>query len=122
MYKEDTFPQKTNLGIGAYRTAEGKTWILPSVKAAEEATCNDACADKEYQPIDGKPEYKRPVQELIFTPEEIDSGEIVTIQALSGTGSLSIITQFMVGFLGTTKIHIPDPTWGNHPAVSSVPG
>merc|ERR1719183_322390 len=88
LYKEDTFPSKVNLGIGAYRTAEGKTWILPSVKAAEEAVCNDACADKEYQPIDGKPEYKRGVQDLIFTPEEIDSGSIVTIQALSGPVSL----------------------------------
>jgi aspartate aminotransferase len=117
MYKEDTFPTKVNLGIGAYRTAEGKTWILPSVKAAEEAVCNDACAEKEYQPIDGKPEYKRPVQELIFTPEEIDSGSIVTVQALSGTGSLQMISQFMVGFLGVKHIHIPDPTWGNHPAV-----
>jgi aspartate/tyrosine/aromatic aminotransferase len=117
MYKEDTFPTKVNLGIGAYRTAEGKTWILPSVKAAEEAVCSDSCADKEYQPIDGKPEYKRPVQELIFSPEMIDSGTVVSVQALSGTGSLTIITQFMVNWLGAKKIYIPDPTWGNHPAI-----
>eukprot|EP00746_Dinoflagellata_sp_MGD_P160958 gnl/MRDRNA2_/MRDRNA2_87944_c0_seq1.p1 gnl/MRDRNA2_/MRDRNA2_87944_c0~~gnl/MRDRNA2_/MRDRNA2_87944_c0_seq1.p1 ORF type:complete len:474 (-),score=101.19 gnl/MRDRNA2_/MRDRNA2_87944_c0_seq1:86-1507(-) len=117
MYKEDPFPKKVNLGIGAYRTAEGKPWILPSVAAAEKAVITDPAADKEYVPIDGKPEYKRPVQELIFTKSDIDSGRIVTVQALSGTGSLSIITQFMVNFLGVTKIYIPDPTWGNHPAV-----
>ena len=44
-------------------------------------------------------------------PEEIDSGRIVTAQALSGTGSLQIIAQFMVEFLKVKKIHIPNPTW-----------
>jgi aspartate aminotransferase len=106
-----------NLGVGAYRTPEGKPWILPSVKAAEKACCNDPAGNKEYEPIDGKPEYKRPVQELIFTPEMIDSGKIVTVQALSGTGSLQVIGQFMVDHCGAKKIHIPDPTWGNHPAI-----
>jgi len=117
MFKEDSFPKKVNLGVGAYRTAEGKTWILPSVAAAENAVCSDPAADKEYVPIDGKPEYKRPVQELIFTAAEIDSGRIVTAQALSGTGSLQMIAQFMVNFCKVTTIHIPDPTWGNHPAI-----
>jgi aspartate aminotransferase len=117
MFKEDTSPVKVNLGVGAYRTAEGKPWILPSVKAAEEAIGQDPGADKEYVPIDGKPEHKRPVQDLIFTPEEIDSGRLVTVQALSGTGSLQMIAQFMVEFLAAKKIYIPDPTWGNHPAI-----
>jgi aspartate aminotransferase len=117
MFKEDSSPKKVNLGIGAYRTAEGKTWILPSVAAAEKAVTTDPNADKEYVPIDGKPEYKRAIQEMIFTKEEIDSGKIVTVQALSGTGSLQVIGQFLVNFLNTTKIYIPDPTWGNHPAI-----
>ena len=31
-FKADPFPQKVNLGIGAYRTDEGKPWVLPVVK------------------------------------------------------------------------------------------
>jgi len=116
-FKEDSFAQKCNLGIGAYRTAEGKPWILPSVKAAEEAVIADPTADKEYVPIDGKPEHKKPVQELIFNKDTIDSGTLVTCQALSGTGSLSLIGQFLKSYLGVGKIHLPDPTWGNHPAI-----
>jgi len=117
MFKEDTFSKKVNLGIGAYRTAEGKTWILPSVAAAERAVITDPAAEKEYCPIDGKPEHKRPVQDLIFSREDIESGRIVTAQALSGTGSLAVITQFICNFLNVKKMYIPDPTWGNHPAV-----
>jgi len=117
LFKADKFDKKCNLGVGAYRTAEGKTWILPSVAAAERAVIAEAGVDKEYVPIDGKPEYKQAVQELIFTPEEIKSGKLVTVQALSGTGSLQIIGQFLKEFLNVKTIHIPDPTWGNHPAI-----
>jgi len=117
LFKADKFEKKCNLGVGAYRTAEGKTWILPSVAAAEKAVISEAGVDKEYVPIDGKPEYKKAVQELIFTPAEIASGKLVTVQALSGTGSLQIIGQFLKEFLGVNTIHIPDPTWGNHPAI-----
>jgi hypothetical protein len=31
-YKADKFPQKVNLGVGAYRDNEGKPWVLPVVK------------------------------------------------------------------------------------------
>jgi len=117
LFKADKFEKKCNLGVGAYRTAEGKTWILPSVAAAEKAVISEAGVDKEYVPIDGKPEYKQAVQELIFTPAEIASGKLVTVQALSGTGSLQIIGQFLKEHLGVSTIHIPDPTWGNHPAI-----
>jgi len=117
MFKNDEFAKKVNLGVGAYRTGDGKTWILPSVAAAEQAVVADPSGDKEYVPIDGKPEFKKAVQELIFTPEEIGSGKLVTVQALSGTGSLQIIGQFLNNFVGVQKIYIPDPTWGNHPAI-----
>lgn len=110
MFKEDASPMKVNLAVGAYRTAEGKPWILPSIRSAEIALLSDPGSDKEYVPIDGKPEFKRPVQELIFSPEEIDSGRIVTAQALSGAGSLQIIAQFLAAHCKVRKIHLPDPT------------
>ena len=31
-YKADTFPQKVNLGVGAYRDDNNKPWVLPVVK------------------------------------------------------------------------------------------
>jgi len=31
-YKADKFPQKVNLGVGAYRDNDGKPWVLPVVK------------------------------------------------------------------------------------------
>ena len=31
-YVTDTFPQKVNLGVGAYRDDNSKPWVLPVVK------------------------------------------------------------------------------------------
>merc|ERR1719498_1040052 len=116
-FKEDTFPQKVNLGVGAYRTEEGKPWPLPSVLEAQMMVAKDPTEDKEYVPIDGKPEHKKFVQQLIFSDAEIASGNLATCQAMSGTGSLSIIGQFLSSFMNCKTIHLPDPTWGNHHAI-----
>jgi hypothetical protein len=31
-YQADTYPQKVNLGVGAYRDDDSKPWVLPVVK------------------------------------------------------------------------------------------
>jgi aspartate aminotransferase len=116
-FKEDKFEKKVNLGIGAYRTEDGKPWPLPSVLTAQLAVCQDEKEDKEYVPIDGKPEHKKPVQQLIFSDAEIETGNIATAQALSGTGSLSLIGSFLTELKGSKVIHLPSPTWGNHNAI-----
>jgi len=103
-------------GIGAYRTEEGKPWILPSVTKAENMMVAVEGRDKEYNPIDGKPEHKKPVQQLIFPDAVVDGGCVATAQALSGTGSLQVVGQFM-NYMGVKKIYHSVPTWGNHPAI-----
>jgi len=35
-YKNSTDGAKINLGVGAYRGPKGETWVLPSVRKAEE--------------------------------------------------------------------------------------
>lgn len=116
-FKEDKCPEKVNLGIGAYRTEEGKPWPLPSVLKAQMMVAQDPNEDKEYVPIDGKAEHKKFVQQLIFSDDEIETGRLATTQAMSGTGSLSIIGQFLSSFMNCKTIHLPDPTWGNHHAI-----
>merc|ERR1712130_627796 len=35
-HKADSHPEKINLGVGAYRDDQGKPYVLPSVKEAEQ--------------------------------------------------------------------------------------
>jgi hypothetical protein len=50
-FKADPAADKVNLGIGAYRTSEGKPMVLKCVREAEKRICNDMTLDKEYLPM-----------------------------------------------------------------------
>ena len=54
-----------NLGVGAYRTDEGKPFVLESVKKAEQAIASENL-DKEYAPISGLPEFCQASAKLAF--------------------------------------------------------
>jgi len=120
-FKNDTDPRKVNLGIGAYRTEEGKPWVLPVVVKAEEQMLRETgkTVDKEYIPIDGLPSLKECTQRLIFGEKKPN---VASSQALSGTGALRIVGEFMNQFLGIKKIYYSDPTWGNHPTIFQKSG
>jgi aspartate/tyrosine/aromatic aminotransferase len=45
-YKKDNDSRKLNLGVGAYRTAEGKPLVLKVVRAAEKRIASDTSRDK----------------------------------------------------------------------------
>lgn len=53
-FRESTHPNKVNVCVGAYRDENGKPWVLPSVRRAEEILWQQR-EEKEYLPIEGKP-------------------------------------------------------------------
>ena len=55
-FKKDTNPKKVLLGMGAYRDDNGKPYILPCVKRAEELILEREM-DHEYAPIQGIDSY-----------------------------------------------------------------
>lgn len=73
--------------------------------------------DKEYLPISGLAEFTKSSAELAFGESSpvIRDGLNVTVQGLSGTGSLTIGAFYLSDFLqGPKEVHVPNPTWGNH--------
>ncbi|KAF4685870.1 hypothetical protein FOZ60_005978 [Perkinsus olseni] len=118
-YKADTFPQKVNLGIGAYRDEEGNPKVLDVVRKVDQQLAADMKVDKEYAPIDGFPALKPLSQRLLFGES---SDRIASSQALSGTGALRIIGDFCAKHLNKPAIYISDPTWGNHLKVFGAAG
>ncbi len=56
---------KVNLGVGAYRTDDGKPFVLESVKKAEQSIANDGL-DKEYAPISGVLDFCQASAKLAF--------------------------------------------------------
>lgn len=122
-YKADPFPQKVNLGIGAYRTGEGKPYVFPVVRKAEMRIANDHTLDKEYSPITGDEAFLKGARGVLFGWDHADvtSGRVSSAQTLSGTGALRVIADFLAKFR-PSAIYVSVPTWGNHNTVFATAG
>ncbi|KAG6990968.1 hypothetical protein G7Y79_00060g092720 [Physcia stellaris] len=117
-FKADSFGEKINLGVGAYRDDKGKPYVLPSVKAAEQKVLN-ANLDKEYAGITGVPSFTKAAAVLAYSSGSnvIKDDRLVITQSISGTGALRIGGEFLARFYPSKKIYIPTPSWANHNAV-----
>ncbi|KXL43114.1 hypothetical protein M433DRAFT_131148 [Acidomyces richmondensis BFW] len=123
-FKKDPKPTKINLGVGAYRDDQGKPYVLPSVREAEQRVLK-ANMDKEYAPITGVPDFTRAAALLAYGSDcaPLKEGSIAITQSISGTGALRIGGAFLQRFFpGEKTIYIPTPSWANHKAVFSDSG
>ncbi|CAN4085029.1 unnamed protein product [Withania somnifera] len=123
-YNKDTSPLKVNLGVGAYRTEEGKPLVLNVVRRAEQMLVNDTSRVKEYLSITGLADFNKLSAKLIFGADSpaIQENRVTTVQCLSGTGSLRVGAEFLARQYHERTIYIPQPTWGNHPKVFTLSG
>ncbi|KAJ2887515.1 aspartate transaminase aat1, partial [Coemansia aciculifera] len=119
-YKRDGDARKINLGVGAYRTDEGKPYVLNSVSKAEQSLLQKSL-DKEYLPITGHAKFTTAAVELAYGNGAADNasvlGRVAVTQSISGTGALRIGGAFLQRFTAGKAIYVPTPTWGNHGAV-----
>lgn len=124
-FRADRDPRKLNLGVGAYRTEDGKPLVLNVVRKAEQAIINDPTLNHEYLGITGNPDFCRLSRELAFGADcvPVREGRVLTVQSLSGTGALRVGGEFLgVHHAGPKVIRVPNPTWGNHKAVFTRSG
>jgi aromatic-amino-acid transaminase len=106
----DKNPAKVNLGVGVYTDDNGKIPLLDSVRRAEELRLKTS-PHRGYLPIDGLAAYDQAVQQLVFSKA---SKEIVTVQALGGTGGLKIGADFLKQLNPSAQVWISEPSWENH--------
>jgi len=109
-YVADQNPRKVNLGVGVYYDDNGKIPLLECVRHAESERLKSA-PHRGYLPIDGLQAYDRAVQELVFGSQKPN---IVTVQALGGTGGLKIGADFLKAFYPGAQVWVSEPSWENH--------
>ncbi|MCG6315413.1 aspartate/tyrosine/aromatic aminotransferase [Vibrio vulnificus] len=122
-FKKDPRAEKINLGVGIYKTEQGETPVLATVKKAEAALVETE-KTKSYLTIEGTAEYALAVQKLLFgaDAELISAQRAKTAQAPGGTGALRVAGEFIKRQLGDVKIWISNPTWANHHGVFRAAG
>jgi aspartate/tyrosine/aromatic aminotransferase len=116
-FQKDPRKNKVNLGVGLYKTADLKTPLLNSVKAAE-AELLKLEKSKEYLPIDGDPLFLETMGALVFGESKWANQKqrIAAFQTVGGTGALKIGGTFIKEELKSSLV-ISNPTWPNHRGV-----
>jgi aromatic-amino-acid transaminase len=122
-FNADTRGTKVNLGVGVYFDNNGKIPLLGAIKAAEETRVK-AGLPRGYQPIEGNPAYNNAVQQLLFGKDSalLASGQVITAQALGGTGALKVGADYLKRLNPNAKVYISDPSWENHRALFESAG
>lgn len=121
-YKKDPDSSKVNLGVGAYRDDEGKPFILPSIRMAEEKIFQKGL-NHEYAPISGLGTFTAAAAKLAFGADSpmLQRKSNCTVQSLSGTGALRLGLEFISRFYAKEKtVWLSNPTWGNHPQICNM--
>jgi aromatic-amino-acid transaminase len=122
-FNADARTTKVNLGVGVYFDDNGKIPLLAAVKAAEDIRVK-AALPRGYQPIEGAAAYNTAVQNLLLGKDSalLANGQVVTAQALGGTGALKIGADYLKRLNPDAKVFISDPSWENHRALFESAG
>ncbi|MBR0565732.1 aspartate/tyrosine/aromatic aminotransferase [Azoarcus sp. L1K30] len=122
-FNADARAEKVNLGVGVYYDDNGKIPLLGAVRAAEKARL-EAMPPRGYQPIEGAANYNSAVQNLLLGKDSplIANGQVVTIEALGGTGALKVGADYLKRLLPGASVYISDPSWENHRALFESAG
>ncbi|GAB1605812.1 aspartate aminotransferase, cytoplasmic-like [Argonauta hians] len=123
-YRNDTDPSKVNLSVGAYRTDEGKPWVLPVVHKVEEQIAADSNLNHEYLPILGLPDFRSASIQLLLGEGHpaIVENRVVGVQSLGGTGAIRLSADFFRTIDKADTVYVSRPTWGNHKGVYQAAG
>ena len=111
-HADDPRPEKIDLGVGVYRTAEGDTPILSTVKKAEQRLL-ETQSSKSYIGISGSPEFNASMQELVFA-DSVGDDRLVTLQTPGGSGSLRVAAGVILRARENATVWVSEPTWANH--------
>jgi len=111
-HRNDPRPQKVDLGVGVFRTAEGETPVLDVVKIAEQRLV-ETQNSKAYIGTAGDPSFNAAMQALTFA-EASDKDRLLTIQAPGGSGSLRVAASLILRARPEATVWVSDPTWANH--------
>ncbi|OOF93490.1 hypothetical protein ASPCADRAFT_209450 [Aspergillus carbonarius ITEM 5010] len=130
-YANDTFPQKVSLGVGVYRTDDGKPWPLPAVRKAEQQLlAEDNLFRHEYTAIEGDIPFLELARDLMFgfdaknlcEEQKALKGRIGSVQAVAGTGANHLGALFLAHKMNPKTVWLSDPSWANHVTIWDLVG
>ena len=126
-FNADPNPNKINLGVGAYRDDVGLPFVLSPVREAERRIVH-AQHHMEYLPVAGSRTFVDKAVRLAYGEHNhyVKTGQVASIQTLSGTGACRMAGVLLQRFLPALDdgprnesplVLLPNPSWANHAAI-----
>jgi aspartate/tyrosine/aromatic aminotransferase len=115
MFAGDPRPDKVDLGVGVYRSPEGRTPVMRAVKEAERRIW-DAQETKSYVGLAGDPVFLDAMRGLIFG-DAVPASRVAAAGTPGGTASVRQVLEMARRLTPEATIWLSDPTWPNHPAI-----
>jgi len=122
-YREDSNPNKIDLGVGVYKNEAGETTVLDCVKKAEQHR-TDTESSKVYIGPTGSPLFNDEMAKLIFGQEHkvLNENRARTVSTPGGTGALRVAAEFIKSCKAGATIWVSNPTWANHTGLFEAAG
>lgn len=118
-FRQDSRPQKIDLGIGVYKNTNGDTPVMRAVKAAEKRVWETE-KSKAYIGLAGDVGFAGHIQNLVLG-KDFDDSRARSIQTVGGGAAVRLLCEVLVEG-GATTVWIPNPTWINHVPISEKTG
>jgi len=115
LYRDDTNPNKVDLGVGVYRDEQGHTAIMTSVQKAQQIHLETEDSKTYIGPV-GVPGFVNGIKSLVLgaQAQAVTDGRIAAIQTPGGCGALRVAAEFIHRLDEDMTVWVSDPTWANH--------
>jgi len=122
-FREDTNPDKIDLGVGVYKDASGNTPVFAAVKQAQQRWQAQEMT-KVYIPQAGFADFNAQILPLIFGSAHpaLKAQRMQSTMAPGGSGALRISAELLNRCQAGSKLWVSRPTWGNHSALLGSAG
>ena len=121
-YKQDTNPNKIDLGVGVYKDEQGNTPVLKAVKKAEAFRLENEIT-KSYIGLAGNLDFCQKMETLLLGEHStLLANRVRTAQAPGGTGALRVAAEFIKRCNTDATVWVTTPTWANHISLFEAAG
>ncbi|MGX1112165.1 aspartate aminotransferase [Pseudoalteromonas sp. MBR-15] len=121
-FKQDTNPNKIDLGVGVYKDEQGNTPVLKAVKKAEAFRLENETS-KSYIGLAGNLDYCQKMENLLLGEHPaLLANRVRTAQAPGGTGALRVAAEFIKRCNKDATVWVTTPTWANHISLFEAAG
>lgn len=111
-HQNDPRENKIDLGVGVYKTPDGETPVLSSVKKAEEQLLTTQTS-KAYIGSAGPADFNAAMLKLTYG-DGVDAQDFVSLQTPGGSGSLRVAAGLILEAQRSKTVWVTEPTWANH--------